>query len=193
MAGKRAHKREDLIRAGWRMMQKYGIRRVTIEEICKEAGSSKMTFYKYFDNKMDLIKNMLWFYADENLREFRETMAMDLSFNQKMERTIYLKLDKSKEISADFVRDIYQSDDAEMRSFIESFYADSIQMGVKELTIAQERGEMRSDFNPVLLMVIFDALKSMISDERLLNAYPNTRAMIEDISRFFVYGVSNYE
>lgn len=193
MAGKRAHKREDIIRAGWRMMQKYGIRRVTIEEICKEAGSSKMTFYKYFDNKMDLIKNMLWFYADENLREFRETMAMDLSFNQKMERTIYLKLDKSKEISADFVRDIYQSDDAEMRSFIESFYADSIQMGVKELTIAQERGEMRSDFNPVLLMVIFDALKSMISDERLLNAYPSTRAMIEDISRFFVYGVSNYE
>lgn len=193
MAGKRAHKREDIIRAGWRMMQKYGVRRVTIEEICKEAGSSKMTFYKYFDNKMDLIKNMLWFYADENLREFRETMAMDLSFNQKMERTIYLKLDKSKEISADFVRDIYQSDDAEMRSFIESFYADSIQMGVKELTIAQERGEMRSDFNPVLLMVIFDALKSMISDERLLNAYPNTRAMIEDISRFFVYGVSNYE
>ncbi|MDH6311273.1 AcrR family transcriptional regulator [Parabacteroides sp. PFB2-10] len=193
MAGKRIHKREDLIRAGWRMMQKYGIRRVTVEDICKEAGSSKMTFYKYFENKMELIKNMLWFYADENLRDFREIMAMDIPFNQKMERTVYMKLDKTKEISADFVRDIYQSDNEEMRTFMQAFYADAIQRGVEELTAAQERGEMRPDINPILLVVIFDALKMMISDERLLNAYPSMRAMIEDISRFFVYGVSNYE
>lgn len=179
------------MRAGWRMMQKHGIRRVTVEDICKEANVSKMTFYKYFSNKMELVKGMIRFYAEENLREFREIMKLDLPFNQKMERTAYMKLDKSKEITADFLRDIYQSDNVEMQQFIQGFYAESVKQGVEELTQAQERGEMRQDFNPVLLVVVFDALKMMVTDERLLEAYPNTRLMIEDISRFFVYGVSN--
>ncbi|MDH5400751.1 MAG: TetR/AcrR family transcriptional regulator, partial [Cyclobacteriaceae bacterium] len=38
---------------------KYGIRRVTIEEICKEAGVSKMTFYKFFPNKVALANTIL--------------------------------------------------------------------------------------------------------------------------------------
>ncbi|MDL2282873.1 TetR/AcrR family transcriptional regulator, partial [Parabacteroides sp. OttesenSCG-928-G06] len=105
MASKRGHKQEDIIHAGWRLMQRYGVRRVTIEEICREAGVSKMTFYKYFENKMALVKGMIHFYAGENLKEFRQTMAMDISFNEKMERTLYLKLAKSKEISTEFIQD----------------------------------------------------------------------------------------
>ncbi|MBN2410872.1 helix-turn-helix transcriptional regulator, partial [candidate division KSB1 bacterium] len=38
---------------------KYGIRRVTIEEICKKARVSKMTFYKFFQNKIELAIVML--------------------------------------------------------------------------------------------------------------------------------------
>ena len=193
MAGKRGHKQEDIIHAGWRLMQKYGVRRVTIEEVCRAADVSKMTFYKYFENKMELVKRMIHFYAEVNLREFHETMAMDISFNEKMERTIYLKLAKSKEISAEFIQDIYRSDDEEMRTFIEEFYKESTDKGVKELIDAQQRGEMRQDFDPVLLVVVFDALKAMISDERLLKAYPDKHTMLEKISKFFVYGVSNHE
>jgi AcrR family transcriptional regulator len=33
---------------------KYGIKKVSIEEICAEAPVSKMTFYKFFKNKNDL-------------------------------------------------------------------------------------------------------------------------------------------
>ena len=33
---------------------KFGIRKVSIEEICSKANVSKVTFYKYFENKIDL-------------------------------------------------------------------------------------------------------------------------------------------
>ena len=36
----------------------YGIKRVTVEEICKKANVSKMTFYKYFRNKIELVKHI---------------------------------------------------------------------------------------------------------------------------------------
>ncbi len=36
------------------LFRKYGVKRVTVEEICTTAQISKMTFYKYFANKKEL-------------------------------------------------------------------------------------------------------------------------------------------
>ena len=50
-------KREQILKTGKELFWKFGFKRVTIEEICKEAGISKMTYYKYFTNKMDTGEN----------------------------------------------------------------------------------------------------------------------------------------
>ena len=44
-------KYQDILKTAHDLFWKFGIRRVTIEEICREANVSKMTFYKYFRNK----------------------------------------------------------------------------------------------------------------------------------------------
>ncbi|NOZ62096.1 MAG: TetR/AcrR family transcriptional regulator, partial [Calditrichaeota bacterium] len=49
---------------------RYGIRRVTVEEICRTAGVSKMTFYKYFKNKIDLVKKLMEKIYDQALAEY---------------------------------------------------------------------------------------------------------------------------
>jgi len=40
-------KYNQIIDTSKKLFWKYGIKRVTIEEICREAGVSKMTFYKH--------------------------------------------------------------------------------------------------------------------------------------------------
>ena len=56
-------KYKDIMSTGKDLFWKYGMKRVTVEEICKEANVSKMTFYKYFGNKYELalaiIKSMV--------------------------------------------------------------------------------------------------------------------------------------
>jgi len=44
-------KREQILTTGKELFWKFGFKRVTIEEICKEAGVSKMTYYKFFTTK----------------------------------------------------------------------------------------------------------------------------------------------
>ena len=44
-------KYNQILTKGKELFWKYGIKRVAIEEICKQAHVSKMTFYKYFKNK----------------------------------------------------------------------------------------------------------------------------------------------
>ena len=60
-------KRIQILSTGKELFWKFGFKRVTIEEISKEAGVSKMTFYKYFPNKIELAKNILDDIFDDSL------------------------------------------------------------------------------------------------------------------------------
>ena len=60
-------KEQDILIAGKKLFFKYGLKKVTIEEICAEANVSKMTFYKYFPNKTALVKKV--FDTDRDLPE----------------------------------------------------------------------------------------------------------------------------
>ena len=48
----------QLVTTAQELMMRHGIHRVTVEEICSDANISKMTFYKYFKNKIELTKSI---------------------------------------------------------------------------------------------------------------------------------------
>ena len=51
--------REEIVEAGRQLFFRYGLKKVTVTEICTGAGVSKMTFYKYFPNKQALAKTIM--------------------------------------------------------------------------------------------------------------------------------------
>ena len=53
-----SQKREQLLQTGEALFVKHGMRRVTVEEICRQAGVSKPTFYRYFENKAALARRI---------------------------------------------------------------------------------------------------------------------------------------
>ena len=42
------------------LFMKHGMRRITVEEICREASVSKMTFYRLFTNKEDVAEIIIF-------------------------------------------------------------------------------------------------------------------------------------
>ena len=51
--------REDILQLAIKRMQQVGIRSVSIDDICRELGMSKKTFYVYFPSKDDLVQAIL--------------------------------------------------------------------------------------------------------------------------------------
>lgn len=47
----RAQRRQELLEAGWRCLERTTFRDLSVAEICQEAGASKGAFYGYFDHK----------------------------------------------------------------------------------------------------------------------------------------------
>ena len=51
--------REEILNAAIEKMRIVGIRSVSIDDICRQLGMSKKTFYVYFESKDQLVKDML--------------------------------------------------------------------------------------------------------------------------------------
>lgn len=75
-----------IVTAAWKLFYEQGYDDTTIEEIVEASGTSKGSFYHYFEGK-DALLSSLSILFDEKYEELMETMNPDLSA---MEKLIYL-------------------------------------------------------------------------------------------------------
>jgi len=107
-----------LIATGRELFWRHGFRRVTVEEICKKAGVSKMTYYKFFSNKTELAKTVFQSVVDEGVQQFKELMLSDVSPSEKIRGMIMLKMESTNQISREFLEDFYTGSDPELQKFV---------------------------------------------------------------------------
>ena len=65
-------KLRDILLAAKELFWKFGFKRVSVEEVCKEAQVSKMTFYKHFKNKIELVKSLYKLVSDEAMKKYNK-------------------------------------------------------------------------------------------------------------------------
>jgi AcrR family transcriptional regulator len=94
-----SQKCEILMETGRKLFWKYGFRRVSVDEICREANVSKMTFYRCFDNKTDLAQKIFLRVVNEGVRKFNEIMEADTTAAGKLKQMLMIKMEGTNEIS----------------------------------------------------------------------------------------------
>jgi len=180
-------KKRQIVETATALFTRFGIRRVTVEEICREAGASKMTFYKYFPNKMVLLKHIWNGWLDEGYRKLAEIDSMDIPFAEKMKRLIEYKMELLSKWNPEFIDEVIHAD-PEMKEFIEKMRAKNIAFFMKYVSEAQEKGDMRK-MRPEFFMVILEKLTDLIQDQNLRRVYPNDLEFIREIHNFLFFGV----
>lgn len=83
-------KQQQLIEAATEFPCRHGMRRVTVEEICRNAGISKMTFYKYFTDKNAIARAVLDFLINTGLKMYDEMIAGTVPFAKIVEKILML-------------------------------------------------------------------------------------------------------
>ena len=184
-------KREQILKTGKDLFWKYGFKRVTIEEICKEAGVSKMTFYKFFTNKIDLVKNIMNDILRVSLDKYKEIMASAIPYPEKVVAMVQLKRDQIEHMSSEFFKDYVQSDDPELISYLEQLSGESMQMFVDDFRKAQENGDIRKEMKIELIMYIMNHLVEMAQNDDLINMYDEPQDLVMEITNFLFYGILN--
>lgn len=190
----KSKKFNQIIETARDLFMRYGIKRITVEEICATASVSKMTFYKYFDSKIDLALFILeQIYADAEKR-YRDIFAQDIPYSEKAREIIKLKLESSKDFSQEMLGDLMQNSIDEVAEFINKKKQENFRLFLDDMIAAQKKGEIHKDINPHFILYILDRMQEMLVDERLLNMYESPQALISEVTNFFFYGIlSNKE
>lgn len=186
-------KRQQILKTGKELFWKYGFKRVTIEEVCKEAGVSKMTYYKFFTNKMDLVKTIMDKILQDSLEKYREILARDIPYPEKVIGMVNLKRDQIETMSSEFFRDYVQSGDPELLAYLEKVSEDSMQIFVDDFNKAQQNGDIRKDLKIEFIMVVMNRLIDMAHEDVLLDMYDTPQDLVMEITNFLFYGILNRE
>ena len=168
---------------------KYGIKRVTIEEICREAGASKMTFYKHFRNKTEVVKVIIAKITMEAMEKYNAIMAQDIPFSEKISQSIHLKMEQTAEMSHEFFDDYYLHAEPELKEFLEEQIRSSLGLVYRDYVEAQKRGEIRQDIKPDFIIYFLNKMMEMVQDEHLESQYENPQDLIMEVTRFFFFGI----
>jgi AcrR family transcriptional regulator len=174
-----SRKRDQLIQTGEALFVKHGMRRVTVEEICRQSGVSKPTFYKYFENKAALVRRIVDLWIEEALQRIDEIEAAETPFPEKMKQILAMKQEIAARPGPEFIEDLILLD-------IDLSHA--LQRVMRFLVEWQQHGDIRADIRPEFLLVAFDLLNRMHHDPRIRVLYEDVETMAVDIFKFFYYG-----
>ncbi|MCK4338341.1 MAG: TetR/AcrR family transcriptional regulator [Candidatus Aminicenantes bacterium] len=185
----RNKKFKQIIESAYDLFMHHGIRRVTVEEICKTAGVSKMTFYKHFKNKIDLALFVLNKQFEEGMKRYRDIMSQNIPYSEKAQDIIKMKLESSKDISQEMLKDLIGSPIPEVADLIQKIIQENLKLVLEDMISAQKKGEVRQEINPHFIIYMLGRMQEMAVDERVLNMYESPQALTREIINFFFYGI----
>jgi AcrR family transcriptional regulator len=185
----RPEKFDAIVSAAKLLFWKHGIRRVSIEEICQEAGVSKMTCYKYFSNKTAIAKYLLEDMFESGLKAYKEIYNSAIPYEEKVKKLIESKMDNTHEMSQELFDDIYKYKDEELYNTVEEVKTSLLRIYLDDFREAQKAGEIRADIKPELLLYFLNHFTEMLVDKKLVGIYTNPEQMIMEVLSFFFYGI----
>ena len=189
----KSKKYQDVLATGKELFWKYGLKRVSIEEICKEASVSKMTFYKYFPNKIELAKHILGDIMKQALTQFKEVLDSEDTFEKKVEQMMLMKMEGTKHLSTEFLNDIYKQPENGLLAYMESHSKESQELFIDFLKDAQVKGDIRSGIKVEFIIYQMNLMIQTVNDKTLLDRYKSPNELIMENMRFFFYGLMNVE
>lgn len=182
-------KYQSIIATGKTLFWKYGLKRVSIEEICKEAPVSKMTFYKFFPNKLELAKKIIEDLMMDAQQQFKTILELDAPFEIKVEQMMKMKMEGTVDLSAEFLNDIYKHPENGLLASMEKLSTQSHHAFVTFLEDAQQRGDIRNDVKIDYIVYQLNVLSQSVNDEQLQAHYNTPNDLIMEGMRFFFYGI----
>jgi len=186
----RPKKEGDILRTAENLFMQFGFGRVTVEEICREAKVSKVTFYKYFPNKLAVLEDYLTSRLKLGFKTFQRISEADASLQEKMQAMVAMKQSAVSQFTPVFMNSLQGSDESLL-----AIMGKWSQMGMdamKQFFIdAQERGEIHPDYSVEFLLHVWNVLGADASSEAAIQIYGDDYVKLStDFMNFLFFGTT---
>ncbi len=186
-------KYDIIVKTAYNLFWRYGISRVSIEEICREAGVSKMTFYRFFANKIELGKTIIDNIMDESIEKYTSLMQQDISFEEKIKQQLLLKFEGTKEISTEFVKDVYSNKKLGLHAHWQKRTDEFIKTVKNDYAKAQKDGFIRKDLNLEFMFYFNSKTTDLLMEPKFIEMFASMQELIMEYAKLFFYGIFSHK
>jgi len=181
-------KEEIILLTARELFFKYGVKKVSVEEIAEKAAVSKATFYKYFSNKTALATRVITDIFEDDQSYFLEISNADMPFREKIKTMIAAKeklfLDRSDLFHEDITRNF-----PEIEPVVNKYRVEMHTLIGDFLKRAQKNGQIRKTFNVDFLSEILILLFRAGLHNNTLLTVRSKADFVRQVSELFFYGI----
>ena len=180
---------EKLLEATRRLIYRHGVNNTSVDQICKDAGLSKMTFYRAYENKYDIIKEILDDRYNKMAVDYEQIFNRNIPFLEKVMELIYYIMEDTKDIGQDFIRDILKQDNPQMKEYMKSKIEFQRDLSLKYIIIEQKKGNFRNDVKLEFISFFLLHINELALEERLNSIYESTDELVSQLTKMFYFGI----
>ena len=185
---KEPKKKTQIVEAAGKLFNQFGFKKVSVEEICQAADVSKMTFYKYFANKNELIKYLWQTMINESWAKLDELEQQDVPFAEKVKMIVKMKEAATSQMGSEYIRD-YLNMVPELMDFYNRIFGEVMTRFMGIIRKAQEKGEVRKSIRPEFFLAVINLMMELAKNEQLAAVYTNYADFALEINNFLYYGL----
>jgi AcrR family transcriptional regulator len=185
---KEPKKKIQIVEAAEKLFNQFGFKKVSVEEICEAAGASKMTFYKYFANKNELIKHLWQVMIDASWVKLDKLDQQDVPFAEKVKMIIKMKEEATSQMGSEYIHD-YLNMVPELMDFYNQIFGEVMTRFMEIIRKAQEKGEVRKSIRPEFFLTVINMMMELAKNEQLAAVYANYTDFALEINNFLYYGL----
>jgi AcrR family transcriptional regulator len=180
-------KKQKLIEAARDLFCLHGIRRVTIEEICRKANVSKMTYYKYFNDKADIARAVLDLFFSDGFKVFKDIIEEEISFPQKFEKILLLVTTEIHTAGPSFLEDLMDSK-SPLHAYFQDMQKKTTQWTMDFFKEAQKAGYINPDIKISFLLFMLDRVSDLLNHPELVKAMPDIEERANELALQLFHG-----
>lgn len=174
------------LEAGKLLFFSLGIKKVTVEDVCLDAGLSKMTFYRLFGNKEAFVLRFFEFIYEDGMAKFKKILNGADDFNEKIVQLMLLEIESAKSYSKRFFQEM--SDWLE-REDLQKYIQESSDMMRQFFKQGQLDGDVNPDLNIDLMLYLVKDWQLKAFDPEISGLYESHELMIRDLTQMFYFGI----
>jgi AcrR family transcriptional regulator len=183
---RREIKKKNILEAALALFMEYGVQKISVAEIAKKANVSQVTIYNYFDDKHNLVHEVIIYYVDKAWKEHEHLLKSNIPFPEKIKQIIFNKKETANHIHENFYQ-YFMKEYIDGNSYIEKLYEEkTIPFFMELFKEGKEQGHVDPQLSNEAIIFYIKMLKEYMQRK---DVYSAILPLTEDITKILFYGI----
>jgi AcrR family transcriptional regulator len=187
---RREQKKANIRRAALELFRIYGFKKVTVNDIARQADVSPVTIYNYFGSRDALVHDVVKAQFMSLLEKLRTVIDGEEPFPEKLENIIFDKTEIAGQFHGEFAQALFHSN-PEMKRFVETVWQrDVTKLTVDLLEQGTRQGYVNRELSQEALLLYLEILRRGVSvSPELIIGRELDRKFLRELNYLFLYGM----